>query len=258
MRVSGSGNKMTVNELKLTNNRSSSSDWGLLHARQGASLEVNDSLFHESAGLAIGSNTNGSVTVNDSVFNDFGGGAISSSASGGGVTVNGSEFNRNSALEGGAIRFVGSATLEINDSEFTDNVARRGGALYLDTGASLIVRRSSFIRNRASTGHNPQGGAIIFYLNADSASITDSVFIENSDVWSGGAISIESATEFNIYDSVFARNSSSGQGGAIFSLRHLRVENSTFYENTAGSSGKALNLRRQYRQCNYPALYLRG
>jgi CSLREA domain-containing protein len=186
-------------------------------------------------------------------------------STGGGITNRGDltltncSFVGNNGQQGGAIRNAGSLT--ISNCSFTENAAKDGGAIYNDINKIIQISDSSFTMNTAdyaagailnvgtlsatgsefsnnSGGIAGGGGAIVNSL-LGSVSLQDNTFTDNSTPWYGGAINNYSGT-LTVTDCTFSGNSAEG-GGAINAgnddhtpeSNNIRIENSTFSENTA-------------------------
>ncbi len=143
--------RLTINNLTLTEGRSSSGRGGALRLQNGARAVVNDSRFDRNM-----ADHGGAIAV-DSTY-----GAQT------GLTVNRSSFTRNRAIRtGGAIDMdFGSAV--INDSSFSDNSARQsGGAINLLNYPKIEVANSSFINN-----HSSWDGSVLTADNGANATLT--------------------------------------------------------------------------------------
>ncbi len=140
-----------------------------------------------------------------------------------------SNFAGNRALEGGGA-IVGHGVASVESSNFTQNqvIGKQGlgGAIYV---TRLAVNNSVFERNTASLG----GGAIcgetlhiqgsLFQFNSayvggvisvPSGNISNCLFIHNTALDTGGALSVTSV--FFISDTNFKNNRAKKGGGAIF------------------------------------------
>ncbi|EDX73848.1 hypothetical protein MC7420_5728 [Coleofasciculus chthonoplastes PCC 7420] len=146
----------------------------------------------------------------------------------------------------------------INDSEFTlknliiangktRNVGRDGAGAGIRTAnrSTLTVVNTTFENNHA----NGQGGGAIKAGFRSNSTVINSKFEGNSTSANdqsgksergGGAISAGSAAFLTVVDSEFSNNTGRN-GGAINTLwTNLKVENSTFTDNTSRSSGGAI------------------
>lgn len=189
--------------------------------------------------LALASST---AILEDCTFRDChtnqGGGAVI----GGSLDVFGCLFEGNSALNTGGAIF--SNDLRIKDSHFEGNSGWTGGAVI--SYSEAIIASSSFVDN---TAQNMAGGAIALY--AYYLSVDNCLFIGNSAVGGGGAITVGSHPQFGISQpatavvtsSTFVSNQAgdgSGPfkgGGAIYlaSSGSLVLRNAVFRDNTSGS-----------------------
>ena len=164
------------------------------------------------------------------------------------LTINGGDFTRNTAFDGGAIFNRNKATIS---SSFTGNSAYYGGAIYNER--EITLSNSIFTQNNAmadpETILSGNGGAI---YNGGKLSIEGSSFIGNNATKEGGAIYNESYTDIGedsitITNSTFSGNKvtstlgSLSSGGAISNEKgKITISNSTFTENeTTGSSASS-------------------
>jgi uncharacterized protein YjdB len=146
-------------------------------------------------------------------------------------------FTRNDAFDnGGAFYNAFSGNVKFFDCDFIENVARNGSAIdhasNPETTKSLTtILNCNFIRNTAYSN----GGAVRFA----EGTVTGSVF-ESNNANMGGAISTRSSTSDGarvIRHSRFRKNKATGMGGAIHSNCSLDVFNSVFFGNEAAGSG---------------------
>ena len=243
-----SGATVTGNVASVT---SGGFDFSPRAAEGDVEYSVSDSTFLDNssgtAGGAISAWGRAVVTVADSRFegnsnNDIGG-AINADCKS--LTVTGSEFVGNQAVNGGAVRSIG-ADLTIDDCEFSENVASNYGAGIQFIGEAdqpVSITNSTFSSNTAGA----EGGAIkgdggIVVLRGDA-------FADNQATGTGGAVQLWEATELCLEDSSFARNQTTGGGGswggALF-LRgpHAVFARNAFEDNYAAAGGGALNFER--------------
>ena len=164
-------------------------------SRVGASFKITDSYF----------NKNSSTTY---------GGAIHAY----GLEVEGSVFDGNSAVYGGAaFRGDSTAVFKIDNSTFTANSASsQGGALYAD---DLTVTWSTFEGNTAG-GY---GGAIYSAYAREEGDTTASdivVKVEYTKILDntaneGGGIFVHDVAQLKVYQSLIAQNTGTAYGGGI-------------------------------------------
>lgn len=133
------------------------------------------------------------------------------------VIANATFDSNTAAKKGGAIAWLQmetnqkeGQTLTIKGSDFTGNTALNGGAIYAEDEV-IIDGGSSFSNNEATES----GGAI---YNIDVVTIADGVtFTENHSASMGGAIfSTGTNAEVKIGSNVIFRNNYSANGGALF------------------------------------------
>jgi len=217
------------------------------------SLAVDSSTFRRNVALQTGGAifVDDTTTIVNSVFesneargpdyNSNGtGGAVNAngSAAKGPVTVTGSTFTSNRAMqEGGAISAARPVVL--TDDTFTNNASLRwsGGAVDVGVTGSVNVTSSAFSGNSSVK----DGGAI----RVDGpATITSSVFTSNRSTEdtgvNGGALSASGDVVINASD--FTSNRSTQWGGAVHTGGSATVTDSAFDRNTTRSLGGALNI----------------
>ena len=156
------------------------------------------------------------------------------------VTITDSRFTGNVAVNKGGAIFDQLGTLTVTGSAFENNEAIEGGAISIYGGkSSLSVTGSQFIGNKTTTDGGFGGGAI--YADNGTLEVANSVFDGNVSDSEGGAISSWADTT-KISNSTFKNNKSmSGDGGgALYLYSETEIADSTFTNNhsdTAGTGG---------------------
>jgi predicted outer membrane repeat protein len=194
----------------------------------------------------------GSKFINNrAIGNGMEGGAIRTTwdLSCAGCTFTGNTADKN----GGAIALKGGR-LEIADSTFTGNVVKGtllpsalgegGGAIYTSASSNvypMTIKRSTFSGNYALEG---VGGAIFHNANVD-LTITDSSFQGNgagSPTGAGSGGAIRNVSPLIIKRSMFIANSAIGDGGAISNdyYGQLTLRMVGFVGNNASQKGGAI------------------
>lgn len=152
----------------------------------------------------------------------------------GNLTVNNSNFTRNSAQTGGVIFDLSNvSTVSITNSNFINNTQKTYGAVYITNNA--FVSDCSFINNHASDG---VGGAIV---SCQSIIVSNSIFKNNSAVRSwgyslGGAI-VNYGQSLNVVNSIFTDNSAHSGGAILNFAGNATVDGSSFANNSAQDGG---------------------
>jgi hypothetical protein len=133
----------------------------------------------------------------------------------GAVDVSTSAFWNNTAEHGGAVWATGEAAPVFSDCRFIDNTATTQGGAMWTTGNALVIEACVFLNNHAngdpawieiegeecqdqSLQHDPGAGGALFVKDAESLSITESVFSGNDATNEGGAIWIDNTPEVMI------------------------------------------------------------
>lgn len=174
-----------------------------------------------------------------------------------------SKFSKNTAVSNGGAIVTTTGVTSIYNSTFENCEAKFGGALY---SFDVNVYNSNFTKNNA----NSQGGVMYF---VGGANVYDSSFVKNTADFQGGAVFSAKATKpVNFYKSLFDGNGLKNRegnyyggaifeadlirlctfinnhawsGGAVYQWHHhssnrIRIENSTFNNNTAIGTGGAV------------------
>lgn len=148
--------------------------------------------------------------------------------------------------------FLGVLSCAISDNTITSHFdpsrgpgsGGLGGAGIYNSG-TLVVERSRFADNQDSAtvaGFEPSGLAgAIFNDNGASATVSDTVFINNrSNLW-GGAISNDQDGSLTVWRSTFLENSGPKGGGIYNRGASLLVKDSAFVSNEARFGGGLYN-----------------
>jgi predicted outer membrane repeat protein len=208
--------KLTLENVTLRNG--SSSDGGAIYATGILNLK-NVSFLGNTA-----SNFGGAIYAQDSLN-------INS------VNITDSQFEKNTAGNGGAIYLNHDATLK--DLTITQNTASKDGGGIFNAGSTVTLETSTLTGN-ISRG---DGGAI--YNQSGSFSLTSSSLTDNhADLGNGGGIGLGGGTT-TITSSTLDANTA-GNGGAIgrsrFAQGTLVMTNSTVSGNSATNAGGGLNI----------------
>lgn len=236
--------KLTLQGVRMQSNTSDGAGGALVN--YGTLLVTSSSFINNQGNGSSGTSTHGgailnsgvSATIANSVFTNnkltgsFGlGGAIANEL--GALSVTRTSFQRNNALDGGAIFIASSTVATVTLSTFTSNTAGYGGAI--ESNGELQVDYSTFTSNSALN----DGGAI-WVLNSDT-DVTYSTFAKNSSGTTGGAISCYANT-LSVIHSTLNNNragtvNNNSHGGAIYSTCNLNLTNSTLSGNRAPNGG---------------------
>lgn len=146
------------------------------------------------------------------------------------MTLKNCRFERNEALEGGAIYAYGKANLTISDTVFEDNRAVYGGANVNREGVVANCQACSFVGNGAR-----QDGGATYEDYGSHVTYRESRFSSNRARHQGGAIyeisraSQLEATVVDVERSSFAKNKARG-GASIYNLdgSTLTITQSTY------------------------------
>src|SRR6516162_1058711 len=189
-------------------------------------------VFTVGAGISL---TLSNLTIKNGVGYSGGGGVNNS----GTLTVNGSNFDTNTALSGGAILNTGTAT--INNTNFSGNspyfFGHSASCGAIDNRGMMTITSTTFFNNYANNNYT-SGGAI---CNGGTLTITGTTFSTNSSQGNnggyGGAIYTYAGT-LSVTNSTFNLNSATTGGGAIYSQGGtVQISNSTFGINAENIGG---------------------
>ena len=253
---------VTLTRVTFTENSVNVGRGGAIDGGSAATIVIDDSTFtdnHVDGGTSLvgggAIETSGELEVTDSTFEGNettggSGGAILLNANGTAV-ITGSDLVDNRTVGstgdgGGAIRHVGNGLLTVVSSTLSGNTTNGsstdGGAI---SGEHVVVTGSD-LRDNAVLGISSSGGAI----SAEDLDLTDSWIVDNhADTNGGSGGGVDGGTggfdQATITRSLFLRNTAdgtSGTGGAIAFVDDLSLTNSTFFDNSAASSGGALTV----------------
>ena len=244
----GAKSSLSIKNAEFTNNESGYNG-GAIGTRSGltannssAKLDVLNSTFTGNKATGTATSTSAGQTLKGG-----NGGAIdnhfyNSETNSGYVTVAGSTFASNTAINGGAIYNHGekdkagnAAAIKITNSTFTGNQATSDGGAIANAGNAIISGNTSFESNAAKFG-----GAI---TNAASMTISGNSSFESNTANYGGAIFNYSILNV-LSDSSFAKNTATSNGGAIYNYYgNATIDGAKFEENKAISGGAIYNTK---------------
>ena len=153
-------------------------------------------------------------------------------------------------LHGGAISGSHETVLEINTSYFFNSSSIEGGAISVQQQASLFIANCRLEGNFASG----DGGAITA-INKATLTIRETNFTGNS-AFNGGALSVSFQSKGHVEWCVFHNNTVELMGGAVqlYTKALLQIENTNFTSNNS-TEGGAISIRSnselQTQMCNF-------
>jgi len=149
-------------------------------------------------------------------------------------------FMNNSGDWAGAIQCIAVDSLRVDNATFIGHTGGyKGGAVRVHLSDGVTIRNTTFDSNSATLG-----GAV--YGDASEIVFTNVFFFDNTANLGGGMyFGILSATPFTacdieIFGGVFRGNSASAGGGLYNGWSDVHVVNSTFYDNSADTTGGAI------------------
>jgi hypothetical protein len=177
----------------------------------------------------IGSHESTLTVIGSAFTHNAGGGINCATVEGCSLAVSGAAFTGNA---GGGISTgptIGVVEMTVSGSRFTGNTAVQGGAIDLDSfsAGSLIAISDYFTDNSAAVG----GGAI---YNFDYVAASSSTFRGNSAPVGAG---LENEWQAAVTGSTFSGNTAQSNGGGLYNDDEMSVTGGSFSGNTAGSGG---------------------
>ncbi|CAN5392064.1 hypothetical protein BH11PLA2_BH11PLA2_23420 [soil metagenome] len=171
--------------------------------------------------------------INGNVTGANDGGAILVAGAGGVQTYTNLDFASNDSADlGGAIAIMtSSASVTVDGCDFDANTAATGGAVFLIGGAGLTIRNSSLHGNSAAS----QGGAIAVFGNS-AFSVTNSTLSGNTATTGGGISWNTSGNNNTINNSTITGNIATG-GGGVFAFAGVTNFASTIVSGNSGTTG---------------------
>ena len=247
------GENLTIDYVNFTNNGAHTGG-AIYMGSKSNTIRIFDANFTENYAIADGGALGlkaDSLTINNTYFtsNTAGrhGGAVYAGGNGTNNTIRHATFVGNSAGDhGGAIDWLASAgTFEYIN--FRANTAEYGGAIYLNgVSSNSTLNTIYFIENRATKN----GGAID--CNATRMGLSNVQFISNYAGEYGAALCREAnATGGFGGNNTFISNHADIAGAALawLDVDGININNYTFINNTAYSSGGAIYVRGDSSNC---------
>ena len=171
------------------------------------------------------------------------------------LTITNSIISNSHTAGAGSVLAIDQSTISCNitisNSTISGNTASNsGGAIFSacpSSNGSITITNSTFSGNisESSTTSGSGGGGAIFTrhtsLNIENSTFSNNQVIGKGDDFGGGALYLSGVGTATIRNSTFSGNqvvadpddsTTTGHGAAIFSKSRLRVENSTFYDNS--------------------------
>jgi predicted outer membrane repeat protein len=248
--------------------QSGSSDTAVYHVVRGDAQNALLDGFVLQGGEAIGEGVHslgggilieaGTVSFNNLIIRDnlaaAGGGAIA--MMGGTATMSNVTMQNNRVAKGsGSAIYVYSATLNLDGGLVIDNTG--APVAFVKDFANLNVSNTTFENNSAGmridnarlglagvsmSGHEAEQGGAVYAFNA-RVFISDSRFLDNHALASGGALFIGADSTLVDSGSLYAGNSSDGDGGAVALLGAATstIQDVVFANNSSGGNGGALS-----------------
>ncbi len=200
---------------------------GAFRVVPGSEPEFVDCLFENNSAVLTGGaidiqDSGGTTILTNCIFRSntsgtLGGALFAKNSSS--FDLTGCTFYQNVAadLDGSFLNFGGAAYLEggsflAADCKFSSNDAFNGGAIF-SVGTDIRLNQCLFVENTA-TGVNGTGGAIEF-AGTGQVIASESVFVKNSAVNIGGAISARPPNQLLLKNCRFHGNFAGVDGGAI-------------------------------------------
>lgn len=216
-------------------------------------INIDSCSFAGNSSTAILFANSGEINISNSTFT-----GNTSTSKGGALAINGWDsattatltdctFSDNTASDyGGAIRLE-EGILNVNGGSFSGNTAsKQGGAIWINTAkVSAGIVGATFTQNGGCTAASPYGqGGAVYTANGGTVEISGCTFTSNSARVGGaiGSVDPSNTNTISVDGCDFNGNTSTGVGGAVIitSKGQMRLTNSTFTSNEAGSNGGAI------------------
>ncbi|MEN6358311.1 MAG: Ig-like domain-containing protein [Armatimonadota bacterium] len=181
--------------------------------------------------------TNNNITENTST--NYGGGIYCNYSS---PQIVNNKIVGNTANTGGGIYSLYGSTVITGNTIDDNSVSADAGGIYAKGRAVLIAKNT--IKNHQYTGaYNAQGGGL-WLESVRAATVKANRFDNNTDWYSGAAISLLNCTAASVVNNLFVENfAKNGGGGAIESVSsHPKIINNTFALNHTYGQGGAVGL----------------
>lgn len=214
--IASTATALTVRNCTISNNQANANGGAILCEMPGGNVTVDSCTIHQNSA-------------------HYGGGIFVSSDNCNLSVENTTILDNTASLSGGGIFFLSPATLSITTSTIHNNTAEDGdgGGLHTSAICSVGIDRSTFSNNDSGGETYTGGGAHL----GGTGHITNSLFMNNSSVGSGGAISFkEQYNEYTLINCTVHGNSSDGDGGGIYCSEQLSGD-CTFHLNYCTITG---------------------
>ncbi|KAG5179484.1 hypothetical protein JKP88DRAFT_247302 [Tribonema minus] len=190
-------------------------------------------------GGAINGNEGSSVSVTGCNFTGSStpvqGGAIAAESR---LTISSSNFNGNSAFQGGSVKAGSTSSVVVQDCTFSDEKAASDGGAIFSAGGTVTCHSSRFMRNKAAK----ENAGTLAATNTARMIITSSVLAYSVAQGAGslGGILYGGDDAQVTLTGVTLANSSAASGGALAVDGMLRCSNSAFTGTSAYDSGGSI------------------
>jgi hypothetical protein len=135
--------------------------------------------------------------------------------------------------------FISNSTVALSNATFLNNAGFNGGAgMRILNGSDVTLTNAQFDGNRAL---DQEGGAL--YIQDSTLTATNTLFTNNSTEPVGGAI-VQENSDVTLTNATITGNSTTNEGGALYistSTDKTTIENSIFWNNSAGLNGNAIS-----------------
>jgi hypothetical protein len=229
---------LTLTDMVVTHNRATADGGGLV--------------MFNTAAINSWTLTLENTVISDDHAGDAGGGIDTDGS--GTVFIDNSQITNNTDINQGAGVYIDVAagssapdganmtmqrTLVSNNSALANGITASGGGIS-NAGTGAMKLLNDTIANNFSGG---MGGGFSDENNNGTLEVSDSLFLNNTAIMSGGGIQ-EGGSTTKITNTEFKGNSSGASGGALFANgTTLIVSSSTFADNTSTGNGGAIEIQ---------------
>lgn len=238
--IVGNNIKFTINNIKFTNIKSSSSSFNLINSEYSNSrLYITNCTFENISTVTYSTaaliKTNSIITIKNSIFNDI-------------TTAYGTVYNTNTLAIINSIFYDNKGQygiisnqkgiLKINNSTLNKNKMigwdEGSGAIYNYHGRVNIIN-SNMNNNEITSSYKNGGGAI--YNSYGTCNVINTTINNNSAKCDGGAIYNDHG-KIGISKSIISNNSVTQDCGAIYNINgNITISNTRLYNNSAPYNG---------------------
>ncbi|GMH43933.1 hypothetical protein BSKO_11867 [Bryopsis sp. KO-2023] len=239
-----SGGDVKIADATFTRNKADMNDGGCVFLGDLEAFSVNDSEFsgNQGGGVVLKSITGG-VEIGTTKFMEGksdGDGAAVNVDDTPKVTIDGSIFHANSAVDGGAVQLANVTALTMMGSTFSRNKGKRyGGGAHLIAIEEATIKDVTFSENEVDSKEEIRAGGGLAMKAVESTTLTNIIATGNKGSAVGGGISAYEGDSIVVEGCTFTGNSGSAAGGLSVQefATGAKISQTDFKSNSAGAGG---------------------